>query len=666
MFKKMTLAFILVVMMIGCDRVGDYGNENCDLIPRSVLLAKPDRFCVSMNYAGDKIAYLARKGSGIELCVEDLSGNLLRKFDVKEGREAYGYCWAFTGDHILIEQDKDGDEKNHVVCLDIKTGTSRDLTPFKDAKCHIGGLGKKYPNEIIMLSHKNNPKWLDMYRVNIITGKTELIFENTGYSGFHFDHNFNLRVVSKITADGSVKDYLITNGKKELLRKIPFEDIQNTSFAYFNADNKIIYGVDSVGRDKSAFTAYNLRNKTSQILFESDRADVNDFTCDPSTFRPQAFSVDHLKPEIYIADKSIAKDIEYLKSQFAGKYFHISGRNYGDDTWLLCYFSSNSCQKYYLYRRDPKNGAPISLKFLFSAKPYLDKYKLQEKIPVLIKSRDGLDLVCYLTKSQDFHRANPRKLIVYVHGGPSIRDGGDYYESDVQLLANRGYSVLQINYRGSTGFGKKFINAAYCNLEKIRNDIIDGVNWAIASKIADKNYIAIMGGSFGGDMALSGLTFTPDVFCCGINAFGGSNLITFLETMPLEWQSTIEWCYKFFGDPRTEEGRKYLIENSPITYAHNIKNPLMIVQGKNDPRVHLSDANQIVVALKKNGQPVVDVLYPDEGHGCHKEPNAKSYMALIETFFAKIMGGRCEPIHDGELEGSSHQILEGKELIGLQ
>jgi dipeptidyl aminopeptidase/acylaminoacyl peptidase len=255
---------------------------------------------------------------------------------------------------------------------------------------------------------------------------------------------------------------------------------------------------------------------------------------------------------------------------------------------------------------------------------------------------------------------------VYVHGGPSARDSGDYLESTVQLLANRGYSVLQINYRGSTGFGKKFINAANCNLEKIRNDIIDGVNWAIANKIADKNYVAIMGGSFGGGEALEGLTFTPDVFCCAINAFGGSNLITFLETMPPEWQSTMVWCYKFFGDPRTEEGRKYLMANSPINYAHNIKKPLMVVQGQNDPRSPRCDADQIVTALKERGSPVVSVLYPDEGHGCHKEPNAKSYVAIIETFFAKIMGGRCEPIHPGELEGSSHQILEGKKIIGLQ
>jgi acylaminoacyl-peptidase len=216
------------------------------------------------------------------------------------------------------------------------------------------------------------------------------------------------------------------------------------------------------------------------------------------------------------------------------------------------------------------------------------------------------------------------------------------------------------------GFGKKFANAGNCNFENIRNDIIDGVNWAIANKIADKDYIAIMGGSFGGDMALSGITFSSDVFCCGINIVGGSNFITFLETLPEHYAASMDAIYKMFGDPRTPEGRQYLIENSPITHVDNIKKPLLMLLGKNDPRSHVSDGEQIVAAMKKRNLPVVYVLYPDEGHGFLKEQNHRSYVAIIEFFLAKIMGGRCEPIHPGELDGSSHQILEGKEILGLR
>jgi dipeptidyl aminopeptidase/acylaminoacyl peptidase len=302
---------------------------------------------------------------------------------------------------------------------------------------------------------------------------------------------------------------------------------------------------------------------------------------------------------------------------------------------------------------------------LFSAQPSLDKYKLQKKEPFIIKSRDGQNLVCYLTKSADFETAAPRKSVIYVHGGPWARDG-DYCEPDIQLLANRGYSVLQINYRGSTGFGKKFINIADGNLDKIRNDILDGVNWVIGNKIADKNHVAIMGASFGGYSVLAGLAFSPDVFCCGVDVVGPSNWTTTLNTFPKYWEfGLIEW-YGFLGDPRTEEGRRHLAENSPVTRAHDIKKPLLVFHGKNDPRVNQKEADQIVAALKAKGLPVGYVLYPDEGHGFRREQNRKSYIALAEMFLAKILGGRSEPIHPGEFDGSSHQILEGEGILELK
>lgn len=239
-------------------------------------------------------------------------------------------------------------------------------------------------------------------------------------------------------------------------------------------------------------------------------------------------------------------------------------------------------------------------------------------------------------------------------------------DPETQLFANRGYSVMQINYRGSTGFGKSFQKAGNMSLEKIRNDIIDCVNWAIENGIADKNHIAITGGSFSGYAALAGLAFSPDVFCCGVDIVGPSNWVTTLNTLPKYWgPKLIEW-YNLLGDPRTENGLKYLVANSPVTRIHDIKKPLIIFQGKNDPRIKQSESDQIVAVMKENKLPVIYVLYPDEGHGFRRERNNKSCIALTEMFLAKIMGGRCEPVHPGELEGSSHQILEGKELIGLQ
>ncbi|MDR2645985.1 MAG: prolyl oligopeptidase family serine peptidase [Holosporaceae bacterium] len=660
MFQKIiAFCWVAIAILIGCDRVSQ--EDEHSLIPRSVLQSNPEKFGVLLNHAGDKIAYFARKGHEVELRVEDLFGNVIRKFDIKPSH----FVWTRTGEHILIEQDKDGDENYHIICLDIKTGTSKDLTPFEGARSHIGGISKKYPQEAIIISNKNDPKWYDAYRMDIITGKADLVFRNIGkYADFVFDNNLNLRLASKLLPSGDIEYYSMGNGEARLFKKIPFEDSRFTVFTHFRADNNVVYALTSLNRDKRALVAYDLRNNSEKILFKSDLADVEELNCDPNNFIPQYAVVDYLKPEIFVIDKAVSKDIAYLQRHANGRNLRIVSRNDQDDTWLMNYYSSDCCRKHYLYRRNAKTGEPISLKFLFSAQPTLDKYKLQKKEPFVIKSRDGQNLVCYLTKSTDFKAPTPRKLIVYVHGGPWGRDD-DYCDPDVQLLANRGYSVLQINYRGSTGFGKKFINIADGNLDKIRNDIIDGVNWAIANKIADKNHVAIMGGSFGGYSVLAGLAFNPDVFCCGVDVVGPANLLTFIEAIPPYWICELDMLSKFFGDPRTKEGREFLLKNSPITYVQDISKPLLVFHGKNDPRVKQKEADQIVGVLKEKRSPVAYVLYPDEGHGFHREQNAKSYMAFTEIFLAKILGGRFEPIYPGELDGSSHQILEGKEILGL-
>jgi dipeptidyl aminopeptidase/acylaminoacyl peptidase len=300
------------------------------------------------------------------------------------------------------------------------------------------------------------------------------------------------------------------------------------------------------------------------------------------------------------------------------------------------------------------------VEFLFIERPALNKYKLREKSSFIIKSRDGLDLVCYLTRSIDFESVKPRKMVVLVHGGPWSRDRNDC-DPVVQFLANRGYSVLQINYRGSLGFGNKFTNAAALNVRKIHEDIYDGVEWAIANKIADKKYIAIMGCSFGGYAALYGLNCFSETYCCGIDISGMSDLKTHLEQTQKYYASMLEMTYQFYGDPRTPEGREMLKKTSPINWSPEIAKPLLIVHGANDQMVKQQEAEQMVSILKSQKQPVAYILYPDEGHGIQQNPqNFKSLMAFIERFLANIMGGKCE---NTKLVGSSHQILEGKELL---
>jgi dipeptidyl aminopeptidase/acylaminoacyl peptidase len=632
---------------------------NWTLIPRSVLLAKPDRFCVTMSPDGDKIAYVARNCGELEVRVENLSGKLLMKFPIKPSRSLYevGIVWMFTNNHLLVLQDKNGDENYQILCFDTTTGKSKNLTPFDGAKSHPSRLSRKYPRELIVSCNRRDPKFFDAYRVNIDTCKMDLVFRNDEYGDFIFDPNFDLRIVSKIMPNGD-EEHLI-GGKPTLFKKVPFEDSKNSLLLYFSFDCKTLYGLDSSGTDKNALVAYDIENGTTKVLFHSDLADVWHFTYDRANYVPQAVTVEYLKPENVVIDDKISGDMKYLKSKFGDGDFMVGDRNLKDDRWLIVSHSDTAPTKYYVYERNPRTGTPVKLKYLFSSQPELEKYHLQKMTPVVIRSRDGLDLVCYLTKSFDFKEGCPSKLIVLIHGGPWARDDLSF-DKKVQLLANRGYSVLQINYRGSLGFGKAFVNAADGNLHKIRNDIIDGVNWAVENKIADKNKIAIMGASFGGYSTLAGLAFTPDVFCCGVDAVGPSNWVTTTNTVPKYWIPHMIGWYKCIGDPRTAEGIALMRANSPITRVNDIKKPLLIFQGEHDPRVNKAESDQMVAAMKKNGLDVTYVLYPDEGHGFIREPNSKSYFAIVEKFLSEKLGGWHEPIHDNELDGSSHKILEGK------
>jgi acetyl esterase/lipase len=631
------------------------------LAPRSVLLAKPDRFCVTMSHDGSKIAYVARKGSEVEVHILDRNGKLLRKFPIKSSRSLWecGLTWMFTDNHLLVLQDKNGDENYQILCFDVTTGESKNLTPFDGAKCHPNRVNRKHPRELIISCNKRDPKWFDAYRVNIDSGKVDLVFQNDEYGDFIFDSDFHLRIATKTMPDGSEELYDMSGDKPKLFKKTPFEDSKNSCPLYFSFDCKTLYELDSSGSDKNALVAYDMENKTSKVLFRSDLVDIALDSYDPDSYAPQAVSVDYLKPETTVIDDRISKDVEYLKSKFPDCYFAIGSRNLKDNRWLVISYSDVAPSKYYVYERDPQKRVPLSLKYLFSSQPELEKYQLQKMTPVVIKSRDGLDLVCYLTKSFDFKEGRPSKMVVLVHGGPWGRDDL-CFDKEVQLLANRGYSVLQINYRGSTGFGKAFINAANGHLDAIRNDIVDGANWAVENKIADRNQIAIMGASFGGYSTLAGLAFTPDVFCCGVDMVGPSNWLTMVNTVPKYWiPHMISW-YKLVGDPRTAEGRAMAMTNSPVSRVNSIKKPLIIFQGEHDPRVNKAESDQMVAAMRKNGLDATYVSYPDEGHGFLREPNVKSYFAITEKFLSEKLGGWHEPIHDKELEGSSHKILEGK------
>jgi dipeptidyl aminopeptidase/acylaminoacyl peptidase len=370
----------------------------------------------------------------------------------------------------------------------------------------------------------------------------------------------------------------------------------------------------------------------------------------------------YLRPEWLVLDPSVKPDFEYLKTVAEGEMQVTSG-TLDDQKWIVAYLQDNGPTRYYFYDRQNKKAT-----FLFVNRPTLEGLPLAKMHPVAIPARDGLELVSYLTLPMDSdpdgdgRPDRPLPLILNVHGGPWARDSWGF-DPEHQFLANRGYAVLSVNFRGSTGFGKNFANAG--NREwagKMHDDLIDAVNWAVAQKIADKDKVCIMGGSYGGYATLVGVTMTPDIFACGVDIVGPSNILTLLSTIPPYWEPAKQQFKDRVGDYESDEGKKFLTERSPLTYVEKIKKPLLIGQGANDPRVKQAESDQIVEAMQQKKIPVTYVLYPDEGHGFARPENRLSFYAVTEAFLAEHLGGRYQPIGDA-FTGSSIEVPEGADQI---
>lgn len=619
------------------------------LIPREVLLAKPDRIAVKINHDGNKISYISRNGKQVELVVANLDGSVVRKFDVRAARELSQYVWSRNGNFIFILQDTNGDENNHIIALDICNGSRKDLTPFANVRAEFVCQNQQNQDELIINCNKRNPQWMDTYKVNVVTGELELLFENNKYSQILFDEQLQTRIATETAADGGTNIYKFEGDRAIFWKHVSFEDSHNSAFII---QDRIIgnewYYLSSEGQDKNVLIKHDLKSGSSEKLFTYSKADIQSVIFDKRMVRPLVVESEYLVPELFALSSDVRDNLKFLKDKFGESTINITSINWYGTKWIVAISSPTEMPRYYVYDTKKKE-----LKFLFHAQEQLRKYPLQEMHPVVVKSRDGLDLVCYLTKAI----GASSKLIMYIHGGPWCRDSYKFNKV-VQFLANRGYSVLQVNYRGSLGFGKKFSSAINMNLDKVQNDIIDAANWAVKKGIAKRDQIGIMGGSFGGYSVLAGLAFTPDFFCCGVDVVGPSNWITLFSKVPEYWKPYMISWYKCVGDPGTKEGRKILEKNSPLSKAHRIIKPLIIFQGERDPRVNKNESEMIVTEMKKRNIPVSYVLYPDEGHGFVREPNQISYLALVEKFLADVFGGWYEPIGKNELNGSSHKIME--------
>ena len=656
---------VLLCGLLLCGYAAAYaGDDATPLIPRKVIFGNPDKAAARLSPDGTQLSFLAPVDGVMNVWVGPADNvDAAKPVTFDKHRGVRNYFWAYTSRHILYTQDKNGDENWRVYSLNLGTNETKDLTPTEGVQARIEGVSQNFPEEILVGLNDRNPQLHDVYRVNIETGEKSLHLENDGYPSFVFDDDYVVRFAQRFTPDGGTEILKRTaEGGWEPFITVGHDDSMTTSPAGFDKTGHILRMIDSRGRNTAAFTAINLDTGEQTVIAENPRADISGGTGHPTEKTVEAVTFTYLRQEWKILDKSIEPDMAYLRTVADGD-FSITSRTLDDKHWLVVYVMDDGPVRYYKYDRPARKAH-----FLFTNRKALEGVPLAKMHPVVIKSRDGLDLVSYLTlpvgsdKDGDGRPEKPVPLVLNVHGGPWARDGWGY-DGYHQWLANRGYAVLAVNFRGSTGLGKDFVNAADKEIGgKMHDDLVDAVKWTIKQRIADPEKIAIFGGSYGGYAVLWGMTTTPDLFACGVDIVGPSSLVTLLESIPPYWVPIVEMFASRMGDHRTEEGRAFLLKRSPLTYVDNICRPLLIGQGANDPRVKQAEADQIVKAMQAKKIPVTYVLFSDEGHGFARPENNLAFNAIMEAFLAEHLGGRFEPIGD-DFANSSVQVLAGADEV---
>jgi dipeptidyl aminopeptidase/acylaminoacyl peptidase len=639
--------------------------QKTPLISRQVLFGNPIKASPSISPDGQWLAYIAPLEGVLNIWIQKIgeSEATAKPLTHDKGRGIQSYDWAYDNEHILYVQDKDGDENWGLYKANIVTGKEEALIHLPKVQLRIEKTDYKYPNEVLISINDRDPQFHDLWRLNIRTGERKKIFENKEFNGFFIDNQFEVQLASKELEDGGTlymkKD---DQGNWQEFMSIPFEE--TTTPLTFSLTGDILYLVDSRERDTAALVAFNLKTNEKKTIAENDNADIDGAFFTPKTHELWAAKATYLKKEWTSLHPEMTKAFELLKTVSPGE-IEVIDCSLDNQKWIVGFFQDVKSSRYYLYDRKTEKA-----EFLFSVRPILDTLPLAKMYPIIIKARDGLELVSYLSLPVDVDHnhtgipTQPVPMVLLVHGGPWARDKWGI-DSLHQWLANRGYAVLSVNYRSSLGFGKKFLNAGNGEwAQKMHDDLLDAVQWAVNQKIALKDKVAIMGGSYGGYATLVGMTMTPDIFACGVDLVGPSNLETLIQSIPAYWKP----LYKSFtkrigGDPATEEGRVFLRSRSPLTYVDNIQRPLLIGQGSNDPRVVKAESDQIAESMKKKNIPVTYLLYPDEGHGFVKPENRISFWAVTEQFLAKNLGGRVEPL--GKDIAACSMKVEAGELAAI-
>jgi dipeptidyl aminopeptidase/acylaminoacyl peptidase len=609
------------------------------LIPRRVLFGNPERVSPRISPDGASLAWIAPHEGVLNVWIAQLgadgvdwdSAQVVTE-DTERGIRVFE--WAHDGRHLLYLQDTGGDENWRLYDVDLITMQRRDLTPFEGVQAQILATDKKHPSEVLVGLNRDNPALHDVYRLNLVTGDLVKEVENPGFARWVADTELAIRGGVVLEPDGSlvIKIRDGAGGDWRQLLSLPAEDALTSGPIAISADGASMLARSSADADTGALVRLDLASGAADVLAADPEADVAGVRLHPDTREPQIVAWIKERMEYRVLDPSVAADVAAVRALHPGDP-NIVAHDQSDVLWLVAFTNDAGPVPFFLYDRQRREG-----RFLFDHQPELARYELAPMEPFSYTARDGLTIHGYATFPPGAGRAG-LPMVLNVHGGPWGRDTWGL-DPEAQWLANRGYLCLQVNFRGSTGYGKAFVNAGDREWGgAMQNDLTDAVAFAVAQGWADPARVAIYGGSYGGYAALAGAAFTPDLYRCAVDIVGPSNLKTLIETIPPYWQPQVALFHQRVGNPETDA--EFLWSRSPLSRASSIRTPLLIAQGANDPRVKQAESEQIVAALRAAGIDYEYLLFPDEGHGFAKPSNRLRFYAAAERFLARHLGGRA-------------------------
>ena len=610
------------------------------LVPREVLFGNPEKIQPRISPDGKRLAYIAPVDGVLNVWVGDVGAadDGFKPVTKDTDRGIRAFFWGQDNARILYLQDAGGDENWRLYDTELASGTTRDLTPFEGVQAQLIAEEKEFPTELLVGLNKENPQLHDVYHLDVETGELEMVLKNPGIIGFVADAEMRVRAGLQPRPDGGMNLVGRPPGAAaeewQMLIDVNSDDALSTAPIGFTADGKSLYLLSSVDANASRLLRVDLSDLKTVVLAEDPQYDVSGVMSNPDTKEIQMVSFTKARTENVVIDPQIADDIAAIEQIQPGDFTFL-GRDHADRTWLVAFTVDDGPVAYYAWDRETRQAT-----FLFHHQPALSEYTLASMEPFSFTARDGLEIHGYLTFPPGIDRSD-LPAVLMVHGGPWARDNWGF-NAEAQWVANRGYVSVQVNFRGSTGYGKAFVNAGNKQwAAAMHDDLIDAVEHVVGKGWVDRKRVAISGGSFGGYAALVGATFTPDVFCCAVDVVGPSNLQSLIESIPPYWAPIVAQFHERVGNPETEAD--FLWERSPLSKVDQIRIPILVAQGANDPRVKQAESEQIVNAMREKGIDHVYLLFGDEGHGFAKPENRMKFFQTAEQFLAKHLGGRFEP-----------------------